>query len=268
MTDFLGRIVPEVRRDVGRPDYLTGLPAVGPRPRSTLTRSIQSARSAGAILVEYKRVSPGAAAPVLPTCTPREFVERFSNPVVAGYSSIGTGPVFGGSPRTCRSIAERTERPVLFKDFVLDPVQIEAADRAGCSAILLIARLATRGFLAHSLADLARRAHARRLEVLLELHDPSEVPLASSVPADLIGVNLRNLETLRLEPEVAASTARILRGSTPRLGLSGVTGPTEARRWWSLGVDGILVGTAAATAPDPDAFLRAVRRKDAAEANA
>jgi indole-3-glycerol phosphate synthase len=266
VTDFLGSIIPEVRRDVRSPEYLDGLPAGGTRPRVSLARSIQNAPADGAILIEYKRVSPGAEDPALPSSTAAEFVDRFSSALVAGYSCIGTRPVFAGSPRTCRSIAERTDRPVLFKDFVIDPVQIEAADRAGCSAILLIARLATRGLLDHSLAELAREAHARRLEVLLEIHDPSEVRLATGVPADILGVNLRNLETLRLAPEIATSTTRILRSKLPRLGLSGVTGPSEARRWWELDMDGILVGTAAARAPDPDAFLRGLRRPSSVEA--
>jgi indole-3-glycerol phosphate synthase len=263
--DFLQRIVPAVERSTEDPRYLGDLPE-RPRPgRRSLARAVRDARGRGALLVEHKLASPGARGSVLPQRTPEEFLERLEGAPVAALSGLATEPVFGGSPGLVRRIAGRTRLPVLFKDFVIGPRQVEAAERAGCSAVLLIARLATRGLLRTPLSDLAEEAHRRGLEVLLELHRPEEAELLTTVRCDLVGVNVRDLETLRLKPTVAAATLAQLPPSVPRLALSGVAGPADAARWWSLGADGLLVGTAAALAEDAPRFLNGLLRPGARE---
>jgi indole-3-glycerol phosphate synthase len=179
---------------------------------------------------------------------------------VTAYSCLATEPRFEGSPADVADLVALTDLPVLFKDFVVDPRQLDAAAEAGASAILLIARLETHGGLATPLADLADGAHARGLEVLLEFHDKSELRQVGNVAADVFGVNVRDLDTLRMEPEVAAATIRAAGRLRPLLGLSGVRDRSDALRFWELGVDGILVGSAAARASDLPQFLRTLHR--------
>jgi indole-3-glycerol phosphate synthase len=124
----------------------------------------------------------------------------------------------------------------------------------------LIARLETEGLLTTPLAELATQAHARRLEVLLEFHDKSELRRAANVGADVYGVNVRDLDTLRMEPDVAQATIRAASHLRPLLGLSGVATQADARRFWESGVDGILVGSSVARATDAGGFLRTLRR--------
>jgi indole-3-glycerol phosphate synthase len=257
---FLAEIVSEVRKDVANGWYSN--PGKGVRtPGSVrLSTEIMLKREQGALVVEYKRVSPGSATPRLPARSVPEFIAVTNSPGLAGYSCLATRSRFEGSIADVRSVAAGTGRPLLFKDFVVDPVQIDCAAGAGAAAILLIARLEDSGLLSEPLTDLARRARDCGLEVLLELHTKSELRHAQDVAPEMIGVNVRDLDTLRMEPATAAATLRAATEMHPVLGLSGVGSPEDARQFWSLGVDGILVGSAVARAEDPAAFLRSLSR--------
>lgn len=258
---FLAEIVREIRETVSRPDYLSTVgPPRPPGHRPGLRLAVTGSGARGALLAEFKRVSPGSALPELPPRSPAEFVRATAAASVSGYSCIATGPRFLGSPHDVAELAAATPLPVLFKDFVIDPIQLDAAERAGASAVLLIARLEADGLLNRSLSELAAEAHARDLEVLLEFHDKSELRLAANVAADMYGVNVRDLDTLRMEPAVADRTIRAAQDLRPLLGLSGVATPEDAARFWEAGVDGILVGSSVARATDPATFLGSLRR--------
>jgi indole-3-glycerol phosphate synthase len=258
---FLDEVVHGTRAAIGRADYFVGLPDPRARPTSpSLRRAVEGAGAGGALLVEYKRVSPGSSAPELPERSPEEFVDATRSAPIAGYSCIATVPRFRGSPLDVARVVAATPRPVLFKDFVVDRIQLDAAVRTGASAVLLIARLELEGRLGSPLAELASEAHARGLEVLLEFHDRSELSRAADVRADMYGVNVRDLDTLRMEPAVADDTLRAAQELRPLLGLSGVASTDDARRFWDGGVDGILVGSAVARAADPVALLRSLSR--------
>ncbi len=256
---FLDRIVAATEQAIRAPGYLDGLPERRPGGRPSLRAAIQGAGPTGALLAEFKRRSPGQANPELPSTRPVDFVRRIEPAGVAGYSCLATGPEFGGSPQDVADVVRATSRPVLFKDFIVDPLQIEAAARAGASAVLLIARLETQGLLRHPLASLAERAHAQGLEVLLEWHERAELRRTAHVAADMYGVNVRDLDSLAIDRSRAAETILAATSYRPLLGLSGVDRPEEAQRFWQQGVDGILVGSALARAADPVAFLDSLR---------
>ncbi|MCI4372506.1 MAG: hypothetical protein L3K02_02525 [Thermoplasmata archaeon] len=257
---FLQRMVNATRFEIARPEYLGRLAPSGSRPTPSLRSAVMHPGDRGAILAEYKRRSPGASLPDLPPRSLASFVEETSAAEVDGYSCLASRPEFGGAPSDVADLASRTVRPILFKDFVIDPVQIEAAARSGASAILLIARLETEGILLHSLQALAEAAHVRGLEVLLEWHERAELRRTEDVPADVYGVNVRDLETLEIHRSLARETIRAADAFRPLLGMSGIEGPEDAGRFWADGVDGILVGSALARASDPRAFLEGLRR--------
>lgn len=246
---FLTETVLEVRHAVTRPDYLDGLPSTRRYERPSLRSAMERDRGRGGVVAEFKRTSPGAPSATLPPRTVEEFERGLAAFGPTGYSCLATGPRFGGSPRDVADLAQRTDRPVLFKDIVIDPRQLEAAERSGASAVLLLARLVA--FPGVALEDLARSARGRGLEVVLEFHAPDELTVADSVPADMFGVNVRDLETLRLERAVAETTLRGVDSSRPLLGMSGIASRDEARWFWDRGADAILVGSALARSSDP-----------------
>jgi indole-3-glycerol phosphate synthase len=257
---FLAEVTAELSLAIRSPSYLAGLPN-DPRTRPRSFRAaIEAGRTKGALIVEYKRVSPGAPTPILPQRSISEFVTAVEPAEPAAYSCLATGPRFLGSPQDVAELVARTRRPVLFKDFIFDPIQLDAARRAGASAVLLIARLEQQGLGRYSLEELASEARARGLEVLLEMHSQSEVAIAARLKPDVYGVNVRDLDTLELRPATALETLRAAASLRPLLGLSSVQGPSEAAQFWNAGADGLLVGSAVARAPEPAAFLRTLYR--------
>lgn len=260
MPGFLAEVVAKVVEDVRREEYAAGVPPPSLEPRASLRNAIVDARPKGAVLVEYKRISPGAPNPVLPGRSLDDFVRATEGGGIAGYSCLATRPRFDGSPKDVAELAAITSKPILFKDFVVGTRQLDVAVAAGASAVLLIERLETDGLLELPISELTRAAHERGLEVLLELYDPSEISGARDVPADIYGVNARDLDTLTVDRAHAERTLEAAweGGLTPLLGLSGIERPVDARRYLDSGADGVLVGTAAARAPDPAEFLRSL----------
>jgi indole-3-glycerol phosphate synthase len=261
MTGFLAQIVGEVRSDLDRADYDADLPDRPPRTPASLRERILARGREGSIIAEYKRVSPGQQASRLPARSVDDFSSVTDDPSVVGYSCLATRPHFDGSPRDVAALARLSSRPVLFKDFTIDPRQIDVAARAGAGAILLIARLSEREHGGVDLGTMADRAHAKGLEVLLEFHSEAELSLADRVRADIYGVNVRDLDTLEIERGTAEQTLDLAgeRGLRPLVGMSGVDGPAEAARFWERGVDAILVGTALARSSDPIGLVRSLR---------
>lgn len=259
---FLEEIVRETHRTIDGPEYGTGLPPRRAGAPASFRGAVERDRDRGALIVEYKRVSPGNPEPLLPARSVNQFAELTARAPVSGLSCLATAPRFDGSPVDVATLVRSSPRPVLFKDFVVDDRQLDVAARTGASAVLLIARLATEGYLSVPLSSLADGAHRRGLEVVLEFHARAELSCAADVAADVYGVNTRNLDTLLIDRSTASDTLRESRrrGLSPLLGLSGVGGASDAQRFWAEGVDGLLVGSAVARASDPANFLATLRR--------
>lgn len=264
---FLAEIVRETERSIESPEYGNGLPPPPTAAPPSLRRAIERDQSHGALIVEYKRVSPGQSEPGLPARSVDRFAELTAAAQISAYSCLATIPRFNGSPSDVATLTRCSNRPVLFKDFVLGDRQLDVAVRTGASAVLLIVRLASEGHLSVPLSALAEGAHRRGLEVVLEFHAKSELSYAADVAADVYGVNTRNLDTLAIERPTASETVREARnrGLRPLLGLSGVEGASDAQRLWGEGVDGLLVGSSVARASDPAKFVATLLRSPGGE---
>src|SRR5258708_12545605 len=91
---------------------------------------------------------------------------------------------------------KETELPILRKDFMIDPYQVEETRMMGADALLLITTLLPPSLL-KELLDHAREVG---LDALVETHEAKDVEKALAAGATLIGINHRNLRTLQIEP--------------------------------------------------------------------
>lgn len=174
----------------------------------------------------------------------------------AGMLSVLTEPeAFGGSLELLQSVAAEARVPVLRKDFLVDPYQVFEARAAGADGVLVIARILSDDTMAAILDAVAQAG----MFALLEAFDASDLKRVSSLSEGggdlLLGVNCRDLETLRTEPSIHAELAGGLPNRPASVAESGILAPADIRRVAGLGYHGALVGSALMRADDPASMV-------------
>ena len=167
-------------------------------------------------------------------------------------------------------VAAAPETPVMRKDFLVEPVQVQEARAAGASGVLLITTMLSDA----KLRDMLDRAWEHDLFVLLETFDEDDLRRSSTLlenPADgeraqagqlLIGVNTRNLRTLAVDAARLKKLAPLL-PATRCVAESGILSADDAARVAGWGYGMVLVGTALMRSDDPAALIRAMRESGA-----
>ncbi len=110
------------------------------------------------------------------------------------------------------------------------------------------------------LVDLHGLAHEIGLDVLVEIHDETELEHALAAGADLVGVNQRDLVTFEVDQERAVRMASVIPSGVVRVAESGVRGRDDALALAEAGYAAVLVGESLVTSGDPAAALRSMRR--------
>jgi indole-3-glycerol phosphate synthase len=173
----------------------------------------------------------------------------------AVLSVVTEGESFGGSDSLLREVVKAAGVPVLRKDFIKTPEEIEKTAALGASAVLLICSILSED----ELAALFKKALSVGLEPLVETHTPAELALAKSLGAKLIGINNRDITTLELD-NGGVSRTRELIGAAPRgaviISESGINSGADAQIAAASGANAVLVGTALWKARDMGAMLR------------
>ena len=151
--------------------------------------------------------------------------------------------------------------PVMRKDFLVDPYQVLEARAAGAGGVLVILRMLTRP----RIEELLDVAAEHGMFVLLEAFDDVDLAVASDLKTSrgamepiLIGVNSRDLQTLKVVQERFAALAPLLPAGWPAVAESGVASGADARRMQQLGYRLALIGTALMASGDPSLRLREI----------
>lgn len=258
MGDFLDRLAATVWKNVREGYYHR---SEDPRPH--LRRSLRNAITAlsgkkAPIISEIKFASPSAG--LLRAPGDLESIAKSMIKAGAVGLSILTEPeYFSGSLENLLRARMTVEAPILMKDIVVSIKQIETAWRMGADAVLLIIALFERGYCDASLNEMIKYSHDHGLEVLLETHTPMEFKVALSTDADIIGINNRDLKTLKVDLNV---TRRILKSfnkseasGRPIVSESGIRSPEDVRFLRRCGADAFLVGSSIMAAKNLVEFI-------------
>ena len=163
-------------------------------------------------------------------------------------------PYFQGSLAYLREARAAAPLPILRKDFMVDPWQVEEARANGADAILLIVAALDDG----ALAELETAALALGMDVLVEVHDEAELDRALRLRSRLIGVNNRDLRTFETDPRRAwALAAKVPPGYTV-VSESGVRSHADLQAAAERGIRCFLVGESLMRQPDVEAATRAL----------
>ncbi len=203
------------------------------------------------LIAEHKRRSPSAGV-IRDETALEQVVAAYQRGGAAALSVLTEGPNFGGSPEDLRRARAASTLPILRKDFVIDPYQVQESFSLGADAILLIVAALEDP----QLAELHDQAGQLGIAALVEVHDQGELERALAIGARLIGINNRDLTTL----EVDTGRTFELRGRIPDGTLvvaeSGFTERRQIDELESAGVDAVLIGEALMRAGDIEAAVR------------
>jgi len=197
-----------------------------------------------AVITEVKAASPSRGT-IKTNFDPAEVAKAMKKGGATGISVLTEPKHFSGSLSYLAKIRKEVKLPILMKDIILNPIQLETASRIGANAVLLIEALFERGYCERSLEEMISQAHARNLEVLLETHNENEFQSAIETDADLIGINNRDLRTLKVDIRI---TERILKryGNHGKVVVSesGVIAPADLLFLRGCGAQAFLIGSA------------------------
>lgn len=221
-----------------------------PPPRRAI--SLERASNAGrvSLIAEIKRRSPSAGK----LSTVLGVAERAAAYERAGASMLSVlcdEQFFDGGYEHLSQARAVTTVPLLCKEFVIDPVQLDAARAFGADAVLIIVRCLTPS----QTRSLVAEAEARELVPLVEVANLGELSVALDAGARLVGVNARDLDTLAMDGARAAEVLAAIPNGVVRVHLSGLSKPEDLQRIRQSPADAALIGEALMRADDPEPLL-------------
>jgi len=247
MPDFLDVLAQSAKERVNEGYYEVRTQVA--TPFVSLKNAIQKSERTP-IIAEIKFASPSTGI-LRKNTNVKDIAVAMQNGGAVGISVLTEPKHFGGSLASFIKVRRSVKLPLLMKDIIISPVQLEAASKIGANAVLLIETLFERGYCERDVHDMIAHAHSLNLEVLLETHTEDEFLSALNTDADLIGINNRDLKTLKVNLEI---TKRILKRIDPQGKVvvceSGIKTPADLRFLHEYGVHAFLIGSAIMTAND------------------
>ena len=206
------------------------------------------------VIAEVKRRSPSRGM-IDADLDPVDQASEYETGGAAAISVLTEPHYFAGSPDDLTAVRANQERPILRKDFLVDPLQVVHAKAMGADAVLLIMAI-----LSDQQAELLlSEAATWELDVLVEAHTSDEARRAIDCGGSILGINNRDLATFAVDLSTAERIASELPDSIVRVAESGIWTVDDARRMRDAGYDAVLVGEALVRAQDPAGLIKALR---------
>ena len=240
MNDFLDTLAMDATKTIDSGYYQASVSTK--RPKISLKKAILECKGTP-VITEIKAASPSLGT-IRNQVNPQELVQAMEKGGAVGISVLTEPKHFHGSLSALIQAREAVKLPILMKDIVIVADQIEVAAQIGADAVLLIEALFEKGCCEMSVDKTIAFAHSRGLEVLLETHNEDEFKLALESNADLVGINNRNLATLKIDLN---TTKEILEKYPKRhktvISESGIKTKADMQFLRDCGADAFLIGS-------------------------
>ena len=204
-------------------------------PRGFLRRLV--AAPGVAIIAEAKKASPSKGV-IAPDFDPVRIARHYRAGGATALSVLTDVDFFQGSLDYLPLVRAAVDLPVLRKDFLIDPLQIDEAHAVGADAVLLIVAILDDG----QLREFRLQAESLGMDALVEVHDERELERALAADSRLIGINNRNLNDFTLSLETTFRLRALVPGDIPVVSESGITTAADMRRLKAAGVTAALIG--------------------------
>lgn len=242
--DTLARILADKYEEVRRRSAefpqveLERLAQAAPAGRD-FTRALCNAVAEGRVglIAEIKRASPSGGL-IRDPFEPAALAAAYCDGEATCLSVLTDEPYFQGSAEHLREARAACTLPALRKDFIVHPWQVFESRCMGADCVLLI-MAALSDAQAQELEDVARSLD---MAVLAEVHDERELDRALGLETRLVGINNRDLRTLRTDLATAEALAPLIPADRIPVAESGIRSPEDVRRMAAAGARCILVG--------------------------
>lgn len=218
--------------------------------RKTISFAQALSKSGLSVIGEFKKASPSHGV-MNNKLSLEERVTQY-NASVDAISCLTEQDHFNGSVEYLKYIRERSNLPIIRKDFIIDEYQVYEAKVIGADAILLIAAVLDD----ETFKKLYDLAYSLGLDVLCEVHDEEELKRMLNLEVKIIGINNRNLKTFKINIETTNKLSALLPAAFRERGgilvaESGVSTDEDICVLKRSGADAFLIGTALMEADNP-----------------
>lgn len=259
--DVLARICADTREEVARRKALRGIESLRAEIAAAddttrgFGRALKAAAGAGrfGLIAEIKKASPSGGL-IRPDFDPPSLARAYKAGGASCLSVLTDARYFQGSAAHLMAARGAVDLPVLRKDFMLDPWQIYESRAMGADCILLIMAALTDA----QARELEALARSLDLDVLVEIHDEHELARALGLETSLIGINNRNLKTLKTDLMVTETLAALVPPDRFLVAESGIRDTADLKRLAAVGAGAFLVGESLMRQDDVAAATKAL----------
>ena len=199
-----------------------------------------------AVIAEIKRASPSLGELNM-NIIPAKVAADFEAMGAACLSVLTDAKYFKGSGAILEMAKKGCGLPVLRKDFIIDEYQIDESVTMGADCILLIVSALDKTLL----KNLYDAAKVRDLDVIVEVHDYSELESALEIECDIIGINNRNLHTFDVDLNTSVELVKYIKDDQLIIAESGIHNFEDVKKMNECGINTFLVGESLMTSKDP-----------------
>ncbi|MBN2035269.1 MAG: indole-3-glycerol phosphate synthase TrpC [Chitinispirillaceae bacterium] len=189
------------------------------------------------VIAEIKKASPSKGV-IRHDFDPVAIARAYEQGGASALSVLTDEKFFQGHPDYLTAVSETSSLPVLRKDFIIDPLQVEQTAAMGADAMLLIAEALEPG----QLADLYQAARELAVEALIELHGVNELDKVMRVSPPMLGINNRDLFSFATDLRTTLELMGHIPEGVSVVSESGISGASDARLLRDAGVRALLVG--------------------------
>ena len=207
------------------------------------------------LIAEIKKASPSAGI-IVENFNHIKIADLYSNNGAICLSVLTEERFFLGSLKYIEEIKKKIKIPILAKDFFIDPYQVSYSKSFGCDCVLIILSA-----LSEKQSDeIYDEALKNKLSVIVEVHDEKEAEYALKYEEAIIGINNRNLKTLKISLENSVRIQKkIVSHKAPIISESGIRNRIDAQYIYDkTGIKNFLIGESLLASGETEKLIKEI----------